>query len=332
MIIVRTPFRISFCGGGSDLPEFYERSTGCVVSTSIDKYMYISVHPFFHKDDIHIKYSRTETVKRITDINHPIIRTALSRLKFSTGWEISSNADIPSGTGLGSSSSFTVGLLHALYSQQGHFVTKEQLASEACEIEIIDLLQPIGKQDQYAAAFGGLNEITFNTDGTVVVEPIVLNKESKVALEESLIAFYTGDVRAAESVLTEQKKNTAQDDHKFDQIRQMVEIARESNKLLVQNDFFSFGKLLHEGWLLKQNLATGITNDKISQIYETGIRHGAVGGKLLGAGGGGFMLFYCPKERQQKLRDVFKHLKEFKFNMETSGTRVLHASDYYDFP
>jgi D-glycero-alpha-D-manno-heptose-7-phosphate kinase len=327
VIIVRTPFRISFFGGGSDLKEFYEESPGCVVSTSINKYMYLAIHPFFHQDKIHLKYSRTETVDSIAAIQHPIIRTALKNLSYGTGWEISSNADIPSGTGLGSSSSFTVGLLHTLYAQQGRFVSQEQLAREACDLEIIDLGEPIGKQDQYAAAYGGLNEITFNSDGSVVVGPIILDKATRAELEGCLAAFYTGDVRATGSILAEQKRNTRDNSDKFRSLGQMADMAREARQLLAGKRFDDFGRLLHESWRLKQCLATGISTPKISEIYESGLRAGALGGKLLGAGGGGFVLFYCPRDRMPALRSALQGLRELQFRMDTSGTRVVYASD-----
>jgi D-glycero-alpha-D-manno-heptose-7-phosphate kinase len=209
MIISRTPFRISFVGGGSDMETFYSKHQGAVLSTSIDKYMYISSHRYFHKDQIQVKYSRTETVQNINDLQHPLLREALRLTGISGGIEISSIADIPSGTGMGSSSAFTVGLLHNLYAINRKFISHDKLASEACKIEIDILKEPIGKQDQFAAAFGGLNIIYFNQDGSVKVEPLYISNEIYQQLQENLIMFYVGNQRKASDILSEQKKNAS---------------------------------------------------------------------------------------------------------------------------
>jgi D-glycero-alpha-D-manno-heptose-7-phosphate kinase len=207
MIITRTPFRISFVGGGSDLEAFYSKSPGAVLSTSINQYMYISSHNFFDRDKIRVKYSQTETVNNASELQHPILRTILSKFQLS-GIEVSSIADVPSGTGMGSSSSFTVGVLHNIYTALGLEVSKEQLAREACEIEIDILKEPIGKQDQYAAAYGGLNIFRFYADGSVTAEPLQMNAETADALDKHLVMFYIGNQRKASDILAEQKKNT----------------------------------------------------------------------------------------------------------------------------
>ena len=297
MIITRTPFRISFVGGGSDLESFYAQFPGAVLSTSINKYMYISSHKYFESDKIRVKYSQTETVTHADELQHPILRSALKQFNIERGIEISSIADVPSGTGMGSSSSFTVGLLHNLYTWNGQFASKEILADNACDIEINQLHEPIGKQDQYAAAYGGLNIIRFNTNGTVRVEPIHLKKHTYETLEDNLIMFYYGNQRSASSILAEQKQNTSQAD-KQKSLIQMVQLVDDLKDCLYADNLNQFGRILHENWLLKKELASQISNKEIDDIYEIALRNGALGGKLLGAGGGGFLLFYCEKEKQ----------------------------------
>lgn len=323
MIITRTPFRISFCGGGSDLPSFYEKHPGCVISTSINKYMYLTAHPFFDMDKIMLKYSKTELVNCIEDISHQIFKEVLNEFKVK-GIEITSVADIPAGTGLGSSSSFTVGLLHSLYSYHGKFVSKEKLASKACVVEIEKLGEPIGKQDQYAAAYGGLNYISFQSNGKVFVEPIIMKAETYNRLENNLLMFYTGDVRSASKILAEQNKNM-NDQVKFDNLVQMTDLTKEMKKALEANQLDSFGEILHESWLLKQSLASGISNQVINDYYELALKNGAKGGKLLGAGGGGFLLFYCEEEEQGKLREALKDLRELDFKFDYEGSKVVYV-------
>ncbi|MDX5325147.1 MAG: GHMP kinase [Bacteroidota bacterium] len=325
MIISKTPFRISFVGGGSDLEAFYARHTGAVLSTSIDKYMYISSHKFFEPDKIRTKYSRTETVDRVADLQHPILRVALEKFGIQGGIEISSIADVPSGTGMGSSSSFTVGVLHNLYAVQNHFVSKEQLAAEACEIEIDILKEPIGKQDQYAAAYGGLNVIEFLPNGRVAVNPVFLGKDALSALDRNLIMFYVGNQRKASDILSQQRKNTSAED-KFNALKQMVSLVYELRDELLKGNLDAMGKMLHENWLIKQGLASGISNPEINAIYETGLKNGAIGGKLLGAGGGGFMLFYCPVEKQDGLKKALSNVRPFDFTFEQDGSKIIHFS------
>ena len=326
MIITRTPFRISFVGGGSDLASFYERSKGAVLSTTINKYMYISSHKFFNESKTRVKYSKTETVDRLEDLQHPILKTVMQDFGISGGIEVSSIADVPAGTGMGSSSSFTVGLLHNMHVITRQYASKEALAAGACRVEIDLLKEPIGKQDQYAAAFGGLNIIEFNPNGTVNVEPLFLKKEVYTRLQENLLMFYTGDQRSASKILAEQNKNTSQQD-KFKALQQMVSLVYELRDTLYNEDLSSFGKLLHENWLLKKSLASGVSNPVIDNAYQTAIGNGALGGKLLGAGGGGFLLFYCEKQNQPKLIEALKPLKQFDFKFEQEGSKLIHFSD-----
>lgn len=326
MIITKTPFRISFCGGGSDIAAFYEQYGGCVLSTSINKYMYISIHPYFNENQTLLKYSENELVDDIKDIKHSIFHAVLNDMGIS-GVEISSTADVPSGTGLGSSSTFAVGLLHTLYSFKGKFASKAKLAREACQVEIERLGSPIGKQDQYAAAYGGLNFIRFNRDGTVSVSPIMMQADTYKKLNRNLLMFYTGMTRSANDILSEQKENIIQD-AKNENLRQMCHLAEAMKERLEHNDLTSFGRILNQSWELKRSLASGISNPQIDRAYETAMENGALGGKLLGAGGGGFLLFYCEPDKQEQLRRNIG-LKEFEFSFEQDGTSVVYIGDKY---
>lgn len=326
MIITKTPFRVSFCGGGSDMAAFYEKYGGCVLSTSINKYMYLSIHPYFNENQTLLKYSENELVDDIKDIKHKIFNCVLNDMGVS-GVEISSTADVPGGTGLGSSSTFTVGLLHTLYSYKGKFASKAKLAKEACEVEIEKIGSPIGKQDQYAAAFGGLNFIRFNQDGTVSVSPIMMQGKTYRELQKNLLMFYTGTTRSANSILSEQKKNITQDD-KNENLRKMCKLAEEMKESLEHNDLSNFGKILNDSWKLKRTLASGISNPDIDRAYEIALESGALGGKLLGAGGGGFLLFYCEESKQDALRKNIG-LKEFDFKFDKDGTSIVYIGDKY---
>lgn len=326
MIITKTPFRISFAGGGSDMANFYREHGGCVLSTSINRYMYLSLHPYFDHRKTALKYSQTEIVEDINDINHKIFRCVLGDMKIE-GVEISSTADVPSGTGLGSSSSFTVGLLHTLYCYKGKYVSKSRLAHEACEVEIRKLGNPIGKQDQYAAAFGGLNFISFHQDDTVSVEPVITKAETIGRLQENLLMVYTGLTHDANVILAEQKKNISKMDKNRNLI-QMCRLARDMKRSLECNELSDFGDILNEGWIRKKELAGGITNPKIDELYETAMKNGATGGKLLGAGGGGFFLFYCLKEYQERLKNQIR-LRHFPFSFEHDGSSVVYIGDKY---
>lgn len=322
MIGTRTPFRVSFAGGGSDLRSFYRHQPGSVLSTSINKYMYLVVHPFFD-GRIQAKYSRTELVDSIDDVQHPIIRTALRQFNL-TGIDINSIADIPSGTGLGSSCSFTVGLLNALYAYKGHTASKERLAADACGIEIDTLGDPIGKQDIYAASYGGLNLITFHPDETVQVEPVVMPPESRAALERNLMLFYLGGTHPAESILAQQQANIHNDCGTAGQVQRMAELARSLRESLVNGRIEDMGPVLDENWRLKKQLADRISDPRIDAYYGLALQNGATGGKVLGAGGGGFLLLYCDREHQDKLRASLHDLRNMKFAFDRFGTQIVH--------
>jgi D-glycero-alpha-D-manno-heptose-7-phosphate kinase len=250
----------------------------------------------------------------------------MRKVGVTSGMEISSIADIPSGTGMGSSSSFTVGLLHCLHAIKREYVSQEQLAREACEIEIDILGEPIGKQDQYAAAFGGLNIIHFHPNGDVRVEPLYVKKEIYRELQDNLLMFYIGNQRKASDILEEQKRNASHEEQ-FNILRAMVLLVSDLRNCLYKGQLFDFGNILHENWILKQKLASQISNNEIDEIYKTGIRAGAKGGKLLGAGGGGFMLFYCEKPNQQKLINELKPLVKYDFAFEREGSKLIYFAD-----
>ena len=319
MIITRTPFRVSFAGGGSDLREFYAKNGyGAVVSAAINKYMYIVIHPYFH-EKIRLKYSKTEDVENIDEIQHPIVRECLRKVEIEQGVEIASFADVPAGTGLGSSSAFTVGLLNALYAYKGKVVSKERLAAEACEIEIDILKEPIGKQDQYAAAYGNINYIKFNKDETVDVSPILLTEQAREKLEDRFCLYYIGGKRKAGDILNEQKRNMLNEE-KFQNLRKMVTLADELRDVLHNESVDSLGGLLHKGWLYKKELASGISNEDIDGLYNKAAEHGASGGKLLGAGGAGFLLFYTNNHESLK-----KNLgcRALPFSIDREGTKII---------
>lgn len=322
MIISRTPLRMSFVGGGSDLPVFYRKSGGAVVSTAIDRYVYVTVNQKFD-EKIRVSYSRTEEAKSVEKIKHPLVREALKLLEIRGGVEITSVADIPSkGSGLGSSSTFTVGLLNALHAFAGRHAGAEQLAREACEIEIGRCGEPIGKQDQYAAAFGGLNFIQFHADDSVSVEPIVCQRETIQQLQAHTLVFYTGITRSASGILKQQNSALASEKKKRDVTRKMAGLAHTLCRELRQNRVASFGEIIHEGWLLKKSLTGGITTDAIDGWYEKARRAGAVGGKLLGAGAGGFLMFYAPPERHEAIARALK-LRRTDFRFEPQGSRII---------
>lgn len=326
MIITKTPFRVSFCGGGSDMANFYEKYGGCVLSTSINKYCYISIHPYFNENQTVLKYSENELVDSPDQIKHRIFRQVLTDMGIH-GVEISSTADIPGGTGLGSSSTFTVGLLNTLNCYKGKFVSKDKLAKLACEVEIEKLGNPIGKQDQYGAALGGLNFIKFNQDGSVSHEPILMEGKTYKELQKNLLMFYTGTTRSANTILAEQTKNITSED-KARNLLKMCGLAKDMKVALENNDISSFGKILDEGWQLKKELASGIANPAIDEAYEIAMKNGALGGKLLGAGGGGFLLFYCEEEKQEQLKKAIG-LRELGFSFERDGTSIVYIGDKY---
>lgn len=324
MIITRTPFRISFAGGGTDLADFYRAETGAVVSTAINKYMYIVVNKGFD-DSIRVSYSKTEIVKGVEKIRHPIVREALKLVGVTRGIEIVSIADIPTKTGLGSSSSFTVGLLNSLHAYKGVLKSAEELSREACHIEVDILGEPIGKQDQYIAAYGGLRYIQFNPDETVFTEPIIYAQDNKEELNRNLLLFYTGDTREARSILKQQKTNISQRD-KVESLKKMRDLALELRDSLNSNSSPDIlGQFLHKGWLLKKKLASDISNNKIDKYYEKALSAGALGGKIVGAGGGGFLLLYCPREKQLKVRQALSELTLTQFLLEPEGSKIIYV-------
>lgn len=323
MIISKTPFRLSFFGGGTDFPGFYAKHGGAVLSTAINKYMYIMVH---HKFDgkFRICYSQVEDAVTPDDIRHPIVRESLKYLGISKGQVIFSMADVPSGTGLGSSSSYTVGLLHALHALKGELVDSERLAREACEIEIGKVNSPIGKQDQYAAAFGGLNFIRFNDDESVRVEPISLNKNTLRDLEESMLLFYTSVSRSADQILTEQRNNI---NSKEETLKKMVQMAEEARDLLQAGELAGFGGMLDSAWKHKKSLASGISNSSLDAYYEKAVKAGAMGGKVPGAGGGGFLLLLCDPEKKHAVRQSLSDLAEYPVKLERRGSQVIFIGE-----
>jgi len=327
VIISRTPLRVSFIGGGSDLPAFYRQEPGAVVSTAINKYIYITVNPKFD-DKIRASYSRTEIVDSVDKLRHELIREALKVVRIDHGIEITSISDIPSrGTGLGSSSTYTVGLLNALYAYRNYFAGAERLAREACTIEIERCGKPIGKQDQYIAAYGGLQFIRFNPDESVFVDPIVCAPETRERLQESLLMLYTGLVRSADDILEEQSRNTQTDEEKRAGLRRMVRLAEQMREALLRNDLDGFGDVLHAGWMEKRKLASGITKPCIDEWYERARAHGAIGGKILGAGGGGFLLLYAPPERHPQICEALPELRPIDFHFSPQGSKLIYVEE-----
>ena len=327
MINTATPFRISFAGGGSDIPVFYRRRKGAVLSTSINKYVYLSIHSYFNLKQTLLKYSQNELIDNVNEIKHPVFREVMRELLPDGGVEIVSTADIPSGTGLGSSSTFTVSLLQAAYAYRGEFCSKERLARKACEVEIKKLQEPIGKQDQYAAAYGGLNFIEFNSNESVVVSPLILPAEIITQLENNLLLFYMGTQRSTKEILTDQNKQVSMDSEKFNNLLKIVDMAYEMREQLLRGDLKGFVHTMHEGWILKRTLSHKITNTKIDRYYDRALEYGALGGKLLGAGGGGFLLLYCEPENQERLRKALFDCFELPFKFDWNGTRIIYVGE-----
>lgn len=327
MIISRTPLRISFAGGGTDLPAFYRREPGAVVSTAINKYIYITVNrKFDHK--IRASYSVTEMVDTVDELKHELIREALRLVGIDGGIEITSISDIPSqGTGLGSSSSYTVGLLNALYAYTGRLVEAERLAREACQIEIEICGKPIGKQDQYIAAYGGLKYIQFCPDETVEVTPIFCSRQAREELERNLLLLYTGVTRSADVILSQQSENTHHQAKARASLRRIRRLAHTLRDALAHDDLTTFGECLHQGWLEKRCLARGISNPEIDRWYDIALQHGALGGKVLGAGGGGFLLLYVPAERHQAILEALPALRPVPFRFEPQGSKIIYVEE-----
>ncbi len=323
MIISRTPLRISFVGGGSDISSFYRHTPGAVVSTAINKYVYIAVNRQFD-GRILINYSKTEIVTRVSDIENNLVREALKLTGVKGGIHITSVADIPSeGTGMGSSSSYVAGLLNVLYAYQGKHVNAEKLARQACQIEIDIMKKPIGKQDQYIAAYGGFQHIKFNSDGSVYVDPIICKEETKRNLEDRLLLFYTGITRSADPILAKQTNNMASQKDKRKIMSEMVALAGKMKDALNKNNLDVFGEMLHENWILKKQMAEGVSNPRIDKWYKIALKSGAIGGKLLGAGGGGFLLFYAPEEKHRGIISALSDLSCQEFAFEPQGSKIV---------
>ena len=324
LVVTRTPLRLSFAGGGTDLSAFYEKDYGSVLSTAINKYIYVTVkrHGEFFNERIRVNYSKSETVQRTDEIENNIARECLRFLKIEPPVYISTVGDMPASTGLGGSSSFAVGLLNALHAFEGERVSAGQLAEEASFLEIEVLKEPIGKQDQYAAAYGGLNCFCFKPGGAVTVEPQRLTNGTLNTMFENFMMFWTGHQRDSRSVLKEQEANTPQ---KMDSLLEMRQHVHQLQELLSSGhfDLQEFGRILDEGWQLKRGLASTITNDQIDDWYGLAKNAGAIGGKLCGAGGGGFLLFVVPKESKPSVRKAISNLKEVVARPEVHGSQIL---------
>jgi D-glycero-alpha-D-manno-heptose-7-phosphate kinase len=320
MIIIQTPLRVSFFGGGTDFPSFFCSEGGAVLSSAVNKYIFITIKERFDCK-LRIGYTRTEMVDTVPEIQHELIREALYKTGIKEGVEITTMGDIPAaGSGLGSSSTVTVGSLHAMYTYLGDIVTAEQLAQEACEIEISKLNKPIGIQDQYIVALGGLRFMEFDPDGTVRTERINLDYWSRRELNESLLLFFTGITRQADSILDEQQRNIVD---RLSILREMKKMAYTARDELKAGNLDIIGDLLHKSWELKKQLASGISNNMIDTFYEQARQAGATGGKITGAGGGGFLLLYVPYHKRESVRSVMGSLQELPIQLEPDGSKVI---------
>jgi D-glycero-alpha-D-manno-heptose-7-phosphate kinase len=320
MIITQTPLRISFLGGGTDFKDYYAQEEGCVFSSAIDKYIFVIVKERFD-DQIRVGYTRTEMVDSLDEVQHELVREALRKTGITRRIEIATMGDVPSaGSGLGSSSTVTVGLLNAMYTHLGETRDAATLAQEACEIEIDILGKPIGKQDQCIAAYGNMRFFRFQPNERVEIETIELEDSEKRRFNQNLMLFFTGVTRKSSTILAEQQENT--NDH-LGVLRRMKSLALEAKECVVEGAFDEFGALLHQGWECKKQLASKITNGQIDEIYRLARRAGAIGGKITGAGGGGFLLLYCPREKQDDVRAALHHLRELPFHLERDGTKVI---------
>lgn len=323
MIISQTPLRVSFLGGGSDLPAYYRRNGGAVLSAAIDQSVYVTVSRKFD-DAVRVSYSRTEEVANAAEVEHPLVRESLALLKIDGGIEITSVADIPArGTGLGSSSSFTVGLLNALHAYSGRYANAARLAEESCAVEIERCREPIGKQDQYAAAFGGFNFIRFHPDDSVDVKKVLCAPSLIADLQSRLLFFYTGVTRSASSLLRQQSADVAAPGPQSDATTELVRLAEAAFADLCAGNISSLGSMLDAAWQAKKRLVNGVTSDAIDQAYQAAISAGAEGGKLLGAGGGGFLLFLAPPERHAFIRSALTKLRETPFRFAPHGSRII---------
>lgn len=328
MIISQTPYRVSFAGGGTDLPAFYEKEVGAVLSVALKQHMYVTVSPRFDVTT-RVAYTKLETAASIDDLQHELAREALRITGLGRHLEITTIGDVPGGTGMGSSSSLTVGLLNALWAYKGEVSSARRLAEEACRIEIDVLGKPIGRQDQYAAAFGGLNYIEFHANDQVSVEPVAHRPGFLRDLEERVLILYTQQQRSADAILEKQSQGTAD---RMEVLRRMRDLARElRDSVGGKGDLGHFAELLHEGWVLKRSLGFGIATDTVDEWYEAARKAGAQGGKLLGAGGGGFLLLVAPPERHAAIRRALGHPRELPFEVEPRGSRIIFISDRYSF-
>jgi len=324
MIISRTPFRISLFGGGSDYPKWYQQHGGSVLGFAINKYCYISLRPLpqFFEHRHRIVYSKIETVKALADIQHPAVRAVLTDQNVDYGIEIHHDGDLPARSGLGSSSSFTVGLLHALQAQAGRMSSKRFLAAEAIRIEQRVIGENVGSQDQIWAAYGGANRIDFDTAGTFAVEPLAMTAERRSTLVNHCMLFFTGLSRYASEIAGKQIANM---DNRVTQLKRMVYLVDEAESILGSSTrpVTEIGELLHESWMLKRNLADAVSPPEVDAIYEAAREAGAIGGKLLGAGGGGFMLFFVEPHRQAAVREKLRHLLEVRFDIDHGGSKIV---------
>ena len=328
MIIAKTPLRISFVGGGSDMKNFYSRKEGKVVCTAIDKFVYAIVKERFD-DKIYINYSRKECIDHVSEIQHDLVREAMKLTGVEKGIEITTLADIPStGSGLGSSSSITVALLHAFYTYRNELVTAEQLAMDACRIEIDILGKPIGRQDQYAAAFGGKNVFIFSEGDLTRRIPIKTTHGVKRKFSSSLLLYFTGITRCADNILSEQTRNLLSA-KKFEVMEKMVALVDPFVEAIAEGDIQTCGDLLARNWELKQTLASGISNNKIQAMYEKALNAGAFAGKIAGAGGGGFLLLIVPRERQNSVFEAMREYRELPFMIEESGSKIIFDDRSY---
>jgi D-glycero-alpha-D-manno-heptose-7-phosphate kinase len=327
MIISRTPLRISFAGGGTDLSAFYKAQPGAVTSTAINKYIYVTVNEKFD-NMIRVGYSKTENVDHVDKLQHGLVREAMKLTGVESGVEITTIADIPSrGSGLGSSSSLTVGLLNALYAYNGVMKSRHTLAKEACKIEIDILGEPIGKQDQFIASYGGIQHIQFNPDESVYVDPVICSPKTKKKLEEHMLVFYTGLTRKAGKILKKQIQNTEKKNENLKKMKDLSEKVRDS---IGNRRIKDVGKYLNQGWIYKRELASGISNPDIDDWYNTAMNNGALGGKVLGAGGGGFLLIFCEPENQDKVKRSLKHLPLASIRLEPQGSKIIYVEDKFN--
>jgi D-glycero-alpha-D-manno-heptose-7-phosphate kinase len=324
MIIAQTPLRVSFFGGGTDFPSFYLSEGGAVLTSAIDKYIFVMIKKRFDQK-LRIGYTRTEMVDSVNEIEHELIREAFRKTGICCGVEVTTMGDIPaSGSGLGSSSAVTVGSLHSMYTYLNEIVPAERLAREACEIELDILGKPIGVQDQYISSLGGFRFIEFSTNGKIESEKINLDPPLRKRLNESLLLFFTGVTRRADTILDEQKRNI---NHKGEILREMKSMAYSARDELQKGNLDAIGKLLHESWLLKKQLASQISNDTIDEIYRMAQKAGAIGGKITGAGGGGFLLLYCPFDKRENVRAAMHPLQELPIQLENSGSKIIFNYD-----